>query len=160
MTSGPARHTTPIVLLVVLSIPLNLFSQARDTAVQPRALDPQLERNLRLASDYHELAKLYLKKGEPDKAVAEIRKVLQLRFPDEYEQLVVQSIAYVSDKLGEMRRFEIAQALLDEALKSIEQPGNQAKVFKTKARLFLASGDDDKAIESYKRALELGEIAK
>jgi tetratricopeptide (TPR) repeat protein len=156
MTSGLPRQAALVTgLMVALSIPLSVSSQSRESAVQQRTLEPQLERNLRLASDYHELAKLYLKRGEPDKAVTEIRKVLQLGFPSDYEHLVVQSIAYVSDKLGEMRRFDSAQALLDETLKSIEQPANQARVLKTKARLFLAFGDEDRAIESWKRAIEL-----
>ena len=156
MTSGRTRHATLVTgLMVALSIPPIVSSQSRESAIPQRTLEPQLERNLRLASDYHELAKLYIKRGDPDKAVAEIRKVLQLAFPVDYEHLVVQSIAYVSDKLGEMRRFESAQALLDDALKSVEQPANQARVLKAKARLFLAFGDEDRAIESWKRAIEL-----
>jgi len=156
MKSAHPRHATLVTgLVLVLSIPLSLRSQSREPTGQQRALEPHVERNLRLASDYHDLAKLYLKKGEPDKAVAEIRKVLQLAFPVDYEHLVVQSMAYVSDKLGEMNRFDSAQALLDDTLKSIEQPANQARVLKTKARLFLAAGEDDRAIESWKRALEL-----
>jgi predicted negative regulator of RcsB-dependent stress response len=136
-------------------MPLGLRAQPQEPAGQQRGLEPQIERKLRLAFDYHELAKLYLKKGEADKAVTEIRKVLQLSLPVDYEPMVVQSIAYVSDKLGEIRRFDTAQALLDDTLKSVEQPTNQARVLKTKARLFLASGDDDRAIESWKRALEM-----
>src|SRR4030095_683756 len=156
MASGRPRHATLIAgLMVALSIPPIVSSQSRESAVPQRTLEPQLERNPRCASDYHELAKLYIKRGDPDKAVAEIRKVLQLAFPVDYEHLVVQSIAYISDKLGEMRRFDSAQALLDETLKSVEQPANQARVLKTKARLFLASGDEDRAIESWKRAIEL-----
>ena len=156
MIAGRSRHATLVTgLVLALSIPLSLRSQAREPAGQQKVLEPQLERKLRLASDYHELAKLYLKKGEADKAVTEIRKVLQLALPIDYEHLVVQSMAYVSDKLGELNRFDSAQILLDDTLKSVEQPTNQARVLKTKARLFLASGDDDRAIESWKRALEL-----
>ena len=154
--TGRSRHAALVTgFVLALSIPLSLRAQAREPAGQQRVLEPQIERKLRLAFDYHELAKLYLKKGEADKAVTEIRKVLQLALPIDYEQLVVQSMAYVSDKLGEMRRFDTAQALLDDTLKSVEQPANQARVLKTKARLFLASGDDDRAIENWKRALEL-----
>jgi hypothetical protein len=143
---GRSRLATLVTgFVLALAIPLSVRAQVREPAGQQRVLEPQIERKLRLAFDYHELAKLYLRKGDADKAVTEIRKVLQLALPIDYEHLVVQSIAYVSDKLGEIRRFDSAQALLDDTLKSIEQPTNQARVLKTKARLFLASGDDDRA---------------
>ena len=155
MIAGRLRHAALTAgFVLALSMLPSLRAQAQEPAGQQKVLDPQIERKLRLAFDYHELAKLYLKKGDADKAVTEIRKVLQLSLPADYEPMVVQSIAYVADKLGEVRKFDLAQTLLDDTLKSVEQPANQARVLKTKARLFLAAGDDDKAIESWKRALE------
>lgn len=122
---------------------------------QARITDPQVVRSLSLASGYHDLANLYIKKGEMEKAAAEARHILQLDLPAEHEHLVVKSLAIISDKLGEAKRFDLSQSLLDETLRSAEQPLNRVVVLKTKARLYRLAGDDDKAIESFKQALEL-----
>jgi Tfp pilus assembly protein PilF len=45
--------------------------------------------------------------------------------------------------------------LLDEALKNTELDANKANLYRTKARMFYKSGQDEKAIEAWRRALDL-----
>ena len=146
-----------VLLLAFLSIPLSSFSQARiqGAGSEQKATDPRVVQLLDRASTHHDLATLYIKRGEADLAAAEARKILQLHIPAEHESLVVMSLVIISDKLGEIRRFDMAQGLLDETLKTTGQNTNRAKIFKAKARLYLFAGDDDKAIDSYRRALDL-----
>ncbi len=146
-----------LLALALLFSPISSFSQVgnQGTAQGQRALDPQVVQLLDRASTYHDLATLYLKRGESELAVAEARKILQLRIPSEHEHLVVKSLVIISDKLGEIRRYDLAQNLLDEAQKSTEQNLNRARLLKAKARLYLFAGDDEKAIDAYRRALDL-----
>lgn len=137
-------------------MPLTLSQNREPSAPAPvRQMDPQDDHNLSLAYGYHELAVLYLEKGEVDKAATETRKLLKLRFSEEYEPLLVQSLGIITEKLARIRRFDLAQALLDEAVKSFERNSTQVKIYKTKARLYRLAGDNDKAIEYMNRALHL-----
>jgi tetratricopeptide (TPR) repeat protein len=108
-----------------------------------------------MAEAHHDLAELYIKKGDFDLAVSEARQIIQLRFPADYEGLVAQSLSIITEKLAQAKRFDLGQMLLDEALKAAEINANRARIYANKARLYRLSGDNDRAIESWKRALEL-----
>ena len=144
------------VAFVFLAAPVGALAQgSEDPSQQAQSLDRELAQKLTLAEGHHDLAMLYLKKGDLDKAVAEAREILQLRFPGEYESLVAQSMSIITEKLAEMRRFDLGQTLLDEALKATEQTSSRAKIFRNKARLYMLAGDNDKAIDFWRRALDL-----
>jgi tetratricopeptide (TPR) repeat protein len=146
------------VLAILLAfVPLAGFAQDRSSALalQLQIVDPQLAQKVTDAFDYHNLAIACIKKGEMDLAVAATRHIIQLHLPTEFEENVAESLSIITDKLAEVRRFDISQMLLDEALKVTEQNANRVKLLKTKSRLYLAAGDNDKAIESWRKALEL-----
>jgi len=145
--------------VIIIASPLSAQSSLEADPVQQssRQEDPRLARNMSLAYSLHELAFLYIKRGEADKGMVEARRLLELDLPAQYEQNVIESMAILANGLGEMRRFDLAQLLLDETLKKTAQSANQAKVFKTKARLFRLAGNDDRAIERWKRAIEIEE---
>jgi tetratricopeptide (TPR) repeat protein len=146
-------HLSCALLLVVLScVPVTVWAQnAAVTADQ----SPTLESDVFLlkANSHYELAKLFFENGKVDEAVAEIRRIIQLRIPPEHEQSVVKCMTNVSNKLKQLRRFDAAQSLLDDTLKVIVQIPNRVELFKQKSALYYASGQDDKAIEAWKRAI-------
>ncbi len=147
---GPRALKLPLLALLLACAPVVGSGQA-----QPQTRSPELAQKFDLAEAHHDLAELYIKKGDLDKAMAEARQIIQLRFPPEYESLVAQSLSIITDKFAEIRRFDLGQTLLDEALKNTELNANRAKILATKARLYRLAGDSDRAIESWRRALEL-----
>jgi tetratricopeptide (TPR) repeat protein len=151
-----ARTVTIAGLLALGGAGFLLPSCHGQDAPAARSADPQVERTMSVASGHHELAKLYIKKGDLDAAVSEARKILQLKFPAEHEHLVAQSLAIIADKLGESHRFDLSQRLLDETFKSLDLVNNRIAVLLTKARLYKQAGDDTRAIDAYKRAVDLG----
>lgn len=158
MNTRPISITRHVVLACLMPMLLIFVEPAQPQdgqGLSQGTTDTSVVQVLERAAAHHDLAILYLRKSEPEKAAAEARQILLLKIPSDQEHLVVKSLAIISDKLGEIRRFDLAQALLDEALKACELGGNKARVLKTKARLYLLADDNDKAIESYKRALEL-----
>ncbi len=104
---------------------------------------------------HHEMALLYLEKGMVDKAVAEARQIIPKSIPPELEEAVAMSMSIITDKLASASRFDLAQTLLDETLKVTVQLPARVKILKNKSRLFLLAGEDDKAIDLWKRAQEL-----
>jgi tetratricopeptide (TPR) repeat protein len=132
------------LLTVSLAHPGVSFAQAQD-----------LEQKRTLAEGYHDLAILYIRQGDLEMAMASARQIIQLRFPAEQEYKIGQSLSIITEKLAEARRFDLAQALLDEALKSTELDANKAKLYKIKARLYMQSGDNERAIDAWKRAMDL-----
>ncbi len=143
-----------VLLIAILISSLPLFAQDNTGASTPPP-DPETAQKLVLAEGYHDLTILYLKKGDLDKAYAEARQIAQLRFPPDFEKLVAQSLSIITEKFAEVRRFDLGQSILDEALKNTELPANKVKILRNKARLYMLSGDNDKAIDSWRRALDI-----
>jgi tetratricopeptide (TPR) repeat protein len=145
----------PLAILLVLCAVT--VAQQKDAAsiTPPSSVDQQLQRKLSLAKGYHDLADLYIKNGELSEAVTSERQILQLRLPAEYEKLVVESISIIVEKLAEAHAFDLGQTLIDEALKVIQQDPNRATMLKSKARLYMLAGDNDKALESLRKALDI-----
>ena len=157
---SPIRRVRFISAWPVLIILWGLYpclAQGRDpAALAPLAsADPELSQKLTLAEGHHDLAILYIKKGDYDLAVAEARHIMELRFPADYEKLVAQSLSIITERLAEVHRFDLGQMLLDDALKVTEQNANRVRLLKNKARLYMLARDDDNAIESWRRALDL-----
>jgi|WetSurSiteA1Bulk_404760.scaffolds.fasta_scaffold46271_2 tetratricopeptide (TPR) repeat protein len=145
----------PLAVLLMFSIVLTAQQKDATSITPPSSIDQQLQRKLSLAKGYHDLADLYIKNGELSEAVASERQILQLRLPAEYEKLVVESISIIVEKLAEARAFDLGQSLIDETLKSIQQDANRATILKSRARLYLLAGDNDKALESLRKALDI-----
>jgi len=144
---------------LVLLFPLAAYAQQQDYPLlggdQQQAIDPALAHKLSLANGYHDLAILLIKKGEPEAAAEEARKIIDLRIPPPFEQAVAESLGIITNRLGEAGRYDLGQALLDAALKTAPKTSTQIKLYQTKARLYMLAGDNDSAIASWRQALEL-----
>ncbi len=142
----PVLATVCFALILMLAVPVIGKAQATD---------PDFNQKLTMAEGFHDLAILYLKKGDLDNAAASARQIMKLHFPVEEEYRIAKSLSIITEKLSEMSRFDLAQTLLDEALKNTELDANKASLYRTKARLFYKAGQDDKAIDAWRRNLEL-----
>lgn len=152
---APRTIRSSIVAFLACAALMALLIHPRHVFSQSQAANPGLDQKRELAYAYHELAILLIKKGNLDEAMANARQIIQLHFPAEYEYKIAESLSIIAERLSEIRRFDLVQALLDEALKATELDVNKANLFKIKARMFLKAGDDGKAIEAWKRAIEL-----
>ncbi|PYV08828.1 MAG: hypothetical protein DMG07_24650 [Acidobacteria bacterium] len=151
---GHRRRILPaLVLGALIAFGGALGLRAQDETKIPDAVREKIS----LAGGHHNLALLLAKKGDADSAAAEARKIIELRLPPEHELRVAKSMTIIAEKLGETRKFDVAQDLLDDALKSlVEGSKNRAMLLLAKARLYMQAGDDDKAIELYRKAFEPG----
>src|SRR5262245_52708248 len=142
-------------LLLVLFALLTPLAPSFDLQAQEERSVETLRDKVTRAYAYHDLALLLIKKGEYDQAAGEAHKILQLKLPSEHERPVAKSVAMIADRLGDARKFDVAQSLLDDALKALDRSPTRVDLLLTKARLYLKAGDEDLAIEHYKKALEI-----
>src|SRR5262245_6393644 len=110
MISFPSRRrwTSPLVLFTLLLPRARGFDLQAQEERSIEALRDKVSR----AYAYHDLALLLIKKGEYDQAAGEAHKILQLRLPSEHERPVAKSVAMIADRLGDARKFDVAQSLL------------------------------------------------
>jgi tetratricopeptide (TPR) repeat protein len=146
-----------VVFAVIAFAPFSALSgqSVAEPAAQTQPPGAELVQKFSLAEAHHDLAELYIKKGNLDQAMIEARKIIQLRFPPEYEALVIQSFSIITEKLAGVRRFDLGHQLLDEAFRTFALDVTRAKTLMNKARLYTLAGDSDRALETWKRALEL-----
>ncbi len=145
------RHPLVVVclaLILVLSLPLAAMAQGAEQ---------DFSQKLVMAEGFHDLAILYIKKGDLENAVASTRQIIKLRFPVEEEYRIGKSLSIITEKLSEISRYDLAQILLDETLKNTELDANKSNLYRTKARLYYKAGQDDKAIEALKQAQALAQ---
>jgi len=107
------------------------------------------------AEMHHDLALHYLKKGDVDKAMAEVRHIIRPGIPLQYEDAVCKSTMIIAEELGSMRRFDLCHNLLDEALKAMARVSSHIILLKDKSRLYFLAGETDKALDAMKRAKDL-----
>ncbi len=110
---------------------------------------------LSIAETQFEIAKLLVKEGRFDRVLPEMRKILDLNFQGENEQLVAKSSSLIARLLVDNRQYALAHQLLDETLAKMKQRENLASVLKIKAYLYKSEGKLQKAIETFERANEL-----
>jgi tetratricopeptide (TPR) repeat protein len=140
-------------VLAVICTPVSGHPRQEPLPPQSQTIDDETFRIQAFA--HHELALLYLAKGEVDKALVEARAILQSPIPPAYEKAVAESMSKIAGKLKDLRRFDLAQTLLDENLKITVQIPNRVSILRVKAALFLLAGEENKAVEAEKRAREL-----
>jgi tetratricopeptide (TPR) repeat protein len=118
---------------------------------------PQLtyDQMLSIAETQYEIAKLLIKDGRYDRVLPEMRKILDLNFQGENEQLVAKSSSLIARLLVENKQVTLAHTLLDETLVRMKQRENVASLLKIKAYLYKSEGKLQKAIETLERAVEI-----
>jgi tetratricopeptide (TPR) repeat protein len=156
MTPRFAHCIKSCIVSVLAGLALCLPAAARpeDQAPPPLAADAETSRNLAQAEGFHDLAILYMKTGEMEKALEASRQIVHLRFPAAFQKAVAQSLSIITEKFAENRRVELGQALLDEALRSPGLEPIYPRLHRNKARLCMMAGDNDCAIRHWRKALE------
>jgi hypothetical protein len=153
--TGPVRK---LAILALVLIPLVCSPWQPGCFAQNKPIDPDVFRIQ--AEMHHDLAIHYLEKGDVEKAMAEARQIIQPVIPPQYEEAVCKSTMIIAEELGAMRRFDLCQNLLDEALRAVTQVSPRILLLKHKSRLYYLAGETDKALDAMKRAKGLEALRK
>jgi hypothetical protein len=114
-----------------------------------------VDQMLSIAEQHFEVAKLLIKESRFDRVLPEMRKILDLELQGEYEQSVAMSSSLIARQLSEVRQTALAHELVDQTLAKVKQPANIASLLKIKAYLYKSEGKNQKAIDTFERAVEI-----
>jgi len=117
------------------------------------------ERTRSIAETQHEIVMLLIKGAEFDKVLNASQEIFSLSFPYAQEPLFVTEGRILAAALSDLQQYELAQALLDQALEAVNSNSSKALLYKEKAYLCTKDGKDDEAMKFFEKALELEKSA-
>jgi tetratricopeptide (TPR) repeat protein len=130
------------------------------SSLQANIVDSQgWERSRSVAEAQHEIVMLLIKGKAFDKVLQASQEIFSLRFPYNQEHLFVTEGRILSSALFDQQQYELAQALLDQALRAVNSNSSKALLYKEKAYLCKQEGKDDEAMELFEKAIELEKSA-
>ena len=128
--------------------------------LQANIVDSQSwERARSVAEAQHEIVMLLIKGKRFDKVLQASQEIFSLKFPYNQEHLFVTEGRILSGALNDHQQYELAQALLDQALRAVNSNNSKALLYKEKAYLCNQEGKDDEAMAYFERAVELTKSA-
>ncbi len=117
------------------------------------------DRTRSIAEAQHEIVMLLIKGAEFDKVLNASQEIFSLSFPYAQEPLFVTEGRILAAALSDLQQYELAQALLDQALEAVNSNRSKALLYKEKAYLCTKDGKDDEAMKFFEMALELEKSA-
>ena len=117
------------------------------------------ERTRSIAEAQHEIVMLLIKGEEFNKVLNASQEIFSLSFPYAQEPLFVTEGRILAAALSDLQQYELAQALLDQALDDVNSNRSQALLYKEKAYLCTKNGKDEEAMKFFEKALELEKSA-
>ncbi len=128
--------------------------------LQANIVDSQSwERSRSVAESQHEIVMLLIKGKAFDKVLRASQEIFSLKFPYNQEHLFVTEGQNLSGALYDHQQYELAQALLDQALRAVSSNNSKALLYKEKAYLCKQEGKTDEAMEFFEKAVELEKSA-
>ncbi len=128
--------------------------------LQANIVDSQSwERSRSVAEAQHEIVMLLIKGKEFDKVLSASQQIFSLGFPYTQEHLFVTEGRILSSALYDHQQYELAQALLDQALQVVNSNDSKALLYKEKAYLCDKEGKTDEAMKFFEMAVELSKSA-
>jgi tetratricopeptide (TPR) repeat protein len=117
------------------------------------------ERTRSIAEAQHEIVMLFIKGEEFNKVLNASQEIFSLSFPYAQEPLFVTEGRILAAALSDLQQYELAQALLDQALEAVNSNRSKALLYKEKAYLCTKNGKDEEAMKFFEKALELEKSA-
>ncbi len=149
----PFKNGYLLIAIMVVSM-MTVFTLGQQPASTP---DAQTLKMLSIAESQHEIVQLLIQKGEYEKALDEYRAILDLKLPAAYDEAVFKEIVIVARKFYDANQKELAYQALDLGFDRLKSADLKAKILSVKAGLLKKDGRIERAIETYKKEIELRE---
>jgi hypothetical protein len=123
-------------------------------------LGQTMEEKQSIARSQHDLMMLLIEKGDYEKIPDELTVILRLGLSGKYEKHVTDEIIILSTQLSSKNQFNICQQILDMGLETLKEKFSHARLYKEKGAVYKLAGDSDKALEMFKKSVELEDEVK
>jgi hypothetical protein len=85
----------------------------------------------------------------------ELKTILDLKFEGKYEKFVTDEIVILSTQLSQKKQYDLCHTILDMGLKALREKDSLARLYKEKGAVYKLTGQSDKALEMFKKSVEL-----
>lgn len=135
-------------ILILVLVLLITATQAQTPARASRGIDSRVAS----AAVQHEIVAALLQKKDFNRVLPELKKILDLRLPVEYETAVVEEFVSVSNQLMRAQRFDMAHQAVDAALQRVSADSSKLFLYIQSGRIHREQGNLDAAMEAYEKA--------
>jgi tetratricopeptide (TPR) repeat protein len=108
-----------------------------------------------MAEAQHEIVLLLMKKQEYDKALVEANKIFDMRWPGDQEPLLLKELLNLADQFLSQGQAQLGLKLIERNFRYFNKTSSQAAILKETGYLYKSLKQDDKAIESFRKARDL-----
>jgi tetratricopeptide (TPR) repeat protein len=157
MRSGAKQHARAVRLAGLMGLLLFGVAARAEAKRTPQAKpsDAGLAKNLSMAESQHEIVMILLKKKEFTQAAAEADKIFQMDWPPKEEPRLLQELIGLSGQFLKYEQPALALQLLEKNGPSFKALRSQVAVWKERGYLLKSMGQDDRALECFRKAQEL-----
>lgn len=113
-----------------------------------------------IAESRHEIVILLIKNEELNRVLPACKKLFSLNFPQDKQHLVVEAAKNFSDALIHLSRYDLADQIVDEAIKSVSSNQSKASLYREKGYIYVKAGKDGEAMECFEKAVQLESVPR
>ncbi|MBN1568235.1 MAG: hypothetical protein JXA73_10340 [Acidobacteria bacterium] len=114
-----------------------------------------LEKIKSMAEAQHEIVVILVKKKDYEKAAAEANKIFEMNWPENQESLLVKELRTLSDLFLNAGQAPLSLKLIERNYSRFKNRTSQAALLKEMGYIHKSLGQDDKAIEYFRKARDL-----
>ncbi len=108
-----------------------------------------------MAETQHEIVMLLIKKQEYEKAAAEANKIFDMKWPEDQEPLLLKELLLLSDQFLRGGQAALGLQLINKNSRCFKKIPSQVSILKETGYLYKSLGQNDKALEYFRKAQEL-----
>jgi tetratricopeptide (TPR) repeat protein len=143
------RIAAGAIIFIVAGMILPLCSGQVDSS--PVALG----RTKSMAATQHEIVMLLIKQKEYEKAAVEAQKIFEMKWPEDQEPLLLQELLYISGQFLSQGQAPVGLQFVEKNSKCFKKHPSQVAILKETGYLYKSMGQNDKAIDCFRKAREL-----
>jgi tetratricopeptide (TPR) repeat protein len=157
MRSGGNQHVSAFSVAGLTGLLLLVTAALARAEGIPQATpsDAVLAKYLSMAESQHEIVMILLKKKEFTQAAAEADKIFQMAWPPQEESRLLEELIGLSGQFLKYEQPALGLRLLEKNGPSFKALKSQVAVWKERGYLLKSMGQDDKALECFRKAQEL-----
>jgi tetratricopeptide (TPR) repeat protein len=114
-----------------------------------------LEKTKSMAEAQHEIVVILVKKKDYEKAAAEANKIFDMKWPDDQEPLLVKEMRNLTELFLNAGQAPLSLKLIERNYARFKKRSSQAALLKETGYIYKSLGQDDKAIDYFRKARDL-----